>query len=87
MVGHGETFDEVKHTLEDLREVGCRMVSIGQYLQPSRSHLEVVEYVSPETFARYKEVGEAMGFDHVESGPLVRSSYKADRQADAAGAV
>ena len=85
MLGHGESFEEVIATLRDLRETGCRMVSIGQYLQPSRSHLEVVEYVHPEVFARLKEEGEAMGFDHVESGPLVRSSYKADRQAGAAG--
>lgn len=85
MLGHGETFEEVVQTLKDLRATDCRMVSIGQYLQPSRSHLEVKEYVQPEVFARLKEVGEALGFDHVESGPLVRSSYQADRQADAAG--
>lgn len=87
MLGHGETFEEVVETLRDLREAGCRMVSIGQYLQPSRDHLEVVEYVHPDVFARLKQVGEGMGFDHVESGPLVRSSYQADRQADSAGIV
>ena len=87
MLGHGETFEEVVQTLRDLRESGCRMISLGQYLQPTRSHLPVVEYLQPDIFARYKEIGEAMGFDHVESGPLVRSSYKADQQAGAAGIV
>ncbi len=87
MLGHGETFEEVVQTLKDLRENGCRMVSIGQYLQPSRNHLPVTEYVHPDIFSQYKEIGEEIGFDHVESGPLVRSSYQADRQANAAGIV
>ena len=87
MLGHGETFEEVVQTIKDLRETGCRMVSIGQYLQPSRTHLPVTEYVHPDIFSQYQEIGEAMGFDHVESGPLVRSSYKAGQQADAAGIV
>ena len=87
MLGHGETREEVVRTLEDLRDTGCRMLSIGQYLQPSKAHLEVVEYVHPDIFAEYKHIGEDLGFDHVESGPLVRSSYKADQQADSAGIV
>ena len=87
MVGHGETRQEVVQTMRDLRQAGCRMLSIGQYLQPSRSHLEVREYVHPDVFAEYKRVGEDLGFDHVESGPLVRSSFRADQQANAAGIV
>ncbi len=87
MLGHGETFEEVVQTMKDLRQTGCRMLSIGQYLQPSRSHLGVREYVHPDVFAEYKHIGEDLGFDHVESGPLVRSSFRADLQADAAGIV
>lgn len=87
MAGHGETRQEMIQTMTDLRQVGCRMLSIGQYLQPSRSHLEVREYVHPEVFAEYKRIGEDLGFDHVESGPLVRSSFRADQQANAAGIV
>ncbi len=84
MLGHGETREEVVRTLKDLRDTGCRMLSIGQYLQPTRSHLEVVEYVHPEVFAEYRDIGKELGFDHVESGPLVRSSFKAEQQARAA---
>jgi len=84
MLGHGETRDEVIQTLNDLRQTGCRMLSIGQYLQPSRSHLEVREYIHPEVFDEYKQIGEQLGFDHVESGPLVRSSYRAEQQAESA---
>ncbi len=87
MLGHGETREEVVRTLKDLRDTGCRMLAIGQYLQPTRSHLEVVEYVHPEVFAEYRDLGKELGFDHVESGPLVRSSYRADQQAGAAGLV
>ena len=87
MLGHGETRDEVIQTMRDLRQTGCRMVSIGQYLQPTRAHLEVKEYVLPGVFAEYKQIGEDLGFDHVESGPLVRSSFRADQQANAAGIV
>ena len=87
MVGHGETRQEMIQTMTDLRQAGCRMLSIGQYLQPSRSHLEVREYVHPDVFAEYKRIGEDLGFDHVESGPLVRSSFRADQQANAAGIV
>ena len=87
MLGHGEVREEVIQTLQDLRNTGCRMLSIGQYLQPSKAHLEVVEFVHPDVFAEYKHIGEDLGFDHVESGPLVRSSYNADQQADSAGIV
>ena len=84
MLGHGETRQEIIQTMTDLRQTGCRMLSIGQYLQPTRSHLEVMEYVHPDVFAEYKKIGEDLGFDHVESGPLVRSSFRADQQVRAA---
>lgn len=87
MLGHGETREEVVQAMTDLRQTGCRMLSIGQYLQPSRSHLEVREFVHPDVFAEYQHIGEQLGFDHVESGPLVRSSFYADQQANAAGIV
>lgn len=76
MVGLGETPDEVETLMDDLRAAGCRLLTIGQYLQPSRSHFPVQEYVSPRQFKAYKEVGTAKGLQ-VESGPLVRSSYHA----------
>lgn len=77
MVGLGETEEEVVETLADLRRVGCEIVTFGQYLQPTSKHLSVVEYVTPEQFARYQTLAEEMGFMYVASGPLVRSSYKA----------
>jgi lipoic acid synthetase len=79
MVGLGETDDEVLKTMEDLRKHDCDVVTIGQYLQPTKMHLEVAEFVHPDKFAMYKEEGLKMGFDFVESGPLVRSSYHAER--------
>ena len=79
MVGLGETQDEVFRTMEDLRQHGCDVLTIGQYLQPTKMHLEVAEFVHPDTFARYKEQGLELGFAFVESGPLVRSSYHAER--------
>ena len=79
MVGLGETEEEVIKILGDLREHDCDVVTIGQYLQPTKMHLNVAEFVHPDTFAKYKEIGEAMGFSFVESGPLVRSSYHAER--------
>ncbi len=79
MVGLGETEDEVFKIMDDLLENGCDVVTIGQYLQPTKMHLEVAEYVHPDQFAKYKEVGLAKGFNFVESGPLVRSSYHAER--------
>ncbi len=85
MLGLGEKKEEVLQTLRDLAAAGVSVVSLGQYLRPSHRHLEVAEFVSPETFAEYGEIGRSLGFDHVEAGPLVRSSYHADRQARAAG--
>ena len=79
MVGLGETPEEVEQTMDDLQANGCRILTIGQYLQPSRKHYPVHEYVTPEQFARYKETGEKKGFATVESGPLVRSSYHAEK--------
>jgi len=79
MVGLGETKDEVLEIMSDLHQHGCDVVTIGQYLQPTKRHLEVDEYVHPDTFAYYKEEGLKLGIDFVESGPLVRSSYHAER--------
>jgi lipoic acid synthetase len=79
MVGLGETDDQVHKTLDDLAETGVDVVTIGQYLQPTKMHLAVESYVHPDKFAEYKEIGLAKGFDFVESGPLVRSSYHAER--------
>lgn len=79
MVGLGEDDDEVYDIMNDLREVDCDILSIGQYLQPTKNHLPVIHYVTPETFKEYKKVGMEMGFKHVESGALVRSSYHADK--------
>lgn len=78
MVGLGETEDEVFTLMDDFVQNGVDVMTIGQYLQPTRHHLPVEEFVHPDTFKRYKEVGEAKGIDHVESGPLVRSSYHAE---------
>lgn len=79
MVGLGETPDEVEETMDDLIAYGCKILTIGQYLQPTRKHYPVHEYVTPEQFARYREIGEKKGFAKVESGPLVRSSYHAEK--------
>ena len=78
MLGLGEAKEEVVQTLKDLASVGVDVVTIGQYLQPTLKHLPVVDYVSPEKFAEYGRIAEEMGFIHVASGPLVRSSYHAD---------
>lgn len=80
MVGLGETPEEVEELMDDLRKVGCHILTIGQYLQPSHKHYPVAEYVTPEQFKRYKEIGIGKGFLEVESAPLVRSSYHADKQ-------
>lgn len=80
MVGIGETFEEVLQVMHDLKESGCDIVTIGQYLQPTKNHLPVDRYVTPDEFAEYKRYGSrlaGLGFRHVESGPLVRSSYHA----------
>lgn len=79
MVGLGETKEEVFSTMTDLREYGCEVLTIGQYLQPTKMHLNVAEFIHPDLFAEYKEVGLNMGFRFVESSPLVRSSYHAEK--------
>lgn len=79
MVGLGETDEEVFETMRDLKNVGIDIVTIGQYLQPTKKHLPVKEFVHPEKFALYKRVGLEMGIRYVESGPLVRSSYHAEQ--------
>ena len=79
MVGLGETPEEVFETMDHLVEYGCDILTIGQYLQPTKMHLEVAEYVHPDLFAEYREVGLQKGLKYVESGPLVRSSYHAER--------
>ncbi len=79
MVGIGETFNEVLQTMDNLLTVGCSIFTIGQYLQPSKKHLEVEEYITPEIFAKWKKIGLEKGFKFVESSPLVRSSYKAEK--------
>ncbi|URW79948.1 lipoyl synthase [Xiashengella succiniciproducens] len=83
MLGLGETQEEVLETMKDLRNVGVRVLTIGQYLQPSPKHLPVQEYIKPAQFRFYKEEGLKMGFKYVESGPLVRSSYHAERHINA----
>ena len=82
MVGLGEEFDEVVELMKDLRAVSCDIMTIGQYLQPYERRLPVERYVTPEEFAEWKRIGEAMGFKHVESSPLTRSSYHARQQAE-----
>lgn len=77
MLGLGETEDEVIQTMKDLRAVDVDVVTFGQYLRPTEHHLAVVEYVRPEVFDKYRQLGEEMGFKYVASGPMVRSSYKA----------
>tara|TARA_R110002050_G_scaffold265186_1_gene406177 strand:+ start:3466 stop:4359 length:894 start_codon:yes stop_codon:yes gene_type:complete len=79
MLGLGEKEEEVIDSLKDLREAKVDIITLGQYLQPTPQHLPVKEFVSPETFANYKQIGLEMGFRYVESGPLVRSSYHAER--------
>jgi len=84
MLGLGERNDEVLATIEDLAAQGTDILTLGQYLQPTREHLPVVRFVHPDEFAEYKQAGMGMGFKHVESGPLVRSSYHAFDQAESA---
>jgi len=79
MLGLGEKEEEVIKTLEDLRGVNLDIVTIGQYLQPTKKHLPVKEFITPDQFKKYEEIGLKMGFRHVESGALVRSSYKAQK--------
>lgn len=81
MVGLGETIDELKQTLIDLREHDCDLLTIGQYLRPDPKHLPVERFYHPDEFAHLCEIGDRLGFRHVEAGPLVRSSYHAQKQA------
>jgi len=87
MIGVGETYEEILQTMQDLRNVDVNILTIGQYLQPTKKHLKVEKFWHPDEFARLKEEGMKMGFDHVESGPLVRSSYHAHEQGQAAGQI
>lgn len=80
MVGLSETVSEVEELMDDLLATGCRMLTIGQYLQPTHTHYPVAEYIHPDLFEYYKTTGLSKGFEHVESGPLVRSSYRAECQ-------
>ena len=80
ILGMGETMDEARDVMRDLRSIGCDIMTIGQYLQPTREHLPVAHYYDPGDFAILKEEGRILGFTHVESGPLVRSSYHAEQQ-------
>jgi lipoic acid synthetase len=79
MLGLGETKDEVIQTMQDLKDSDVDVITIGQYLQPSKKHLDVQRFIHPDEFAEYREVGYSLGFDYVESGPLVRSSYHSDK--------
>ena len=79
MLGLGETKEEVVQTLHDLYQAGCDVVTIGQYLQPTKKHLPVQRFVHPDEFAEYRRIGYSLGLDYVESGPLVRSSYHSER--------
>ncbi len=79
MLGLGETREEVIQIMEDLHAHGCDVLTLGQYLQPTKLHHPVLSFIHPDQFAEYKEIGMAMGFKYVESGPLVRSSYHAER--------
>jgi lipoyl synthase len=85
MVGLGETNDEILAVMRDLREHGVDMLTVGQYLQPSKHHLPVTRYVHPDEFAMFEREAQALGFSHAACGPMVRSSYHADRQAAEAG--
>ena len=80
MAGLGETQEEVLQLMDDVLQTGCQILTIGQYLQPDRMHIPVAEYITPEQFSYYKKIGIEKGFKHVESAPLVRSSYHAEMQ-------
>jgi lipoic acid synthetase len=81
MLGVGEELDEIRASMRHLRDADCDVLTLGQYLRPSVRHIPVIRYVTPGEFEELKAEGLAMGFRHVESGPLVRSSYHADEQA------
>lgn len=82
MLGLGETPDEVVRTMDDLRSAGCQVMTIGQYLAPTQSHMPVKEYITPDQFEQYRTIGLEKGFSFVESSPLVRSSYRAEQHAE-----
>jgi lipoic acid synthetase len=84
MLGLGETREEVLKAMEDIVAQGTHILTLGQYLQPTPEHLPLERYVHPDEFAEFKRLGEQMGFRHVEAGPLVRSSYHAFEQEEAA---
>jgi lipoic acid synthetase len=84
MLGLGETREEVLQAMKEIAAQGTHILTLGQYLQPTAEHLPIERYVHPEEFAEYKRLGETMGFKHVEAGPLVRSSYHAFEQEEAA---
>jgi lipoic acid synthetase len=84
MVGLGETWEEIVETMRDLRSVDCDLLTVGQYLRPSEKHAPLAKWYTPDEFDELRQQGEALGFRHVASGPLVRSSYHADEQHDAA---
>lgn len=79
MLGLGEKRDEIIRTMDDLREVGCEVMTIGQYLQPTKDHYPLRDYIRPEEFEEYRRIGAAKGFRHIESAPMVRSSYHAEK--------
>jgi lipoic acid synthetase len=85
MLGLGETDEEILEVMRDLRRHDVEMLTLGQYLQPTRGHLPVLRYVEPARFAQFEQEALAMGFRHAACGPLVRSSYHADQQAHGAG--
>ena len=87
MVGLGEAWDEILETMRDLRSVDCDLLTIGQYLRPSQKHVPLAKWYTPDEFEELRKEGEAMGFRHVASGPLVRSSYHADEQHETAMAA
>jgi lipoic acid synthetase len=87
MLGLGEEADEIESVMDDLVSIGCDILTLGQYLQPTATHLPVIRWVHPDEFASWKVRGEAKGLRHVESGPLVRSSYHAEKQVQAHAAV
>jgi lipoic acid synthetase len=87
MAGLGEEFEEVVELMKDLRKVSCNIMTIGQYLQPYEKRLPVERYVTPEEFKEWKRIGEDMGFKHVESSPLTRSSYHAREQAESGNEI
>ena len=87
ILGMGETFEEVIHTLRDLRDVGCDLLTVGQYLQPSPKHVQLEKFYTPQEFESIKSIALEMGFVYVASGPLVRSSYHAEEQYEAMNKV